>query len=69
MSWPSHYTAFLEAGLIDTLTVLGSARGWQDLLDSSRLGVAGPAARAWRFIVENVRGSPIFFFFFFFFFF
>jgi hypothetical protein len=37
--------------------VLGGARGWHDLLDSGRLGVAGPAARAWRFIVENVRAK------------
>jgi hypothetical protein len=45
----------LEAGLLDALTALGGARGWQDLLKSGRLGVTGPAARAWRFIVENVR--------------
>ena len=52
----------IEAGLLDTLTVLGGARGWQDLLDSGRLGVTGPAARAWRFIVENVRAmaNPLF---------
>ena len=52
----------LEAGLLDALTVLGGARGWQDLLDSGRLGVAGPAARAWRFISENVRAmaNPLF---------
>jgi len=52
----------IEAGLLDTLTVLGGARGWQDLLDSGRLGVTGPAARAWRFIVENVRAmaNPMF---------
>lgn len=52
----------LEAGLIDALTVLGGARGWQDLLDSGRLGVAGSAARAWRSIAENVRAmaNPLF---------
>jgi len=52
----------IEAGLLDTLTALAGARGWQDLLDSGRLGVTGPAARAWRFIVENVRAmaNPLF---------
>jgi hypothetical protein len=52
----------IDAGLLDALTVLGGARGWQDLLDSGRLGVTGPAARAWRFIVENVRAmaNPLF---------
>jgi hypothetical protein len=32
----------IEAGMLDTLTVLGGARGWQDLLGSGRLGVMGP---------------------------
>jgi hypothetical protein len=52
----------LDAGLLDALTVLGGARGWQDLLDSGRLGMAGPAARAWRSIAENVRAmaNPLF---------
>jgi len=52
----------LEAGLLDALTALGGARGWQDLLESGRFGVTGPAARAWRFIVENVRSmaNPMF---------
>jgi hypothetical protein len=52
----------IEAGLLDTLTVLGGARGWQDLLDSGRLGVTSRAARAWRFIAENVRAmaNPLF---------
>jgi hypothetical protein len=52
----------LEAGLLDALTVLGGARGWQDLLDSGRLGVAGPGAVAWRFVAENVRAmaNPLF---------
>ena len=45
----------IETGLLDALTVLGGARSWQDLLESGRPGVTGPAARAWRFIVENVR--------------
>jgi hypothetical protein len=41
--------------LLDTLTQLGGARGWQDLLQSGRLGVAGQDARTWRFIIDNVR--------------
>jgi hypothetical protein len=45
----------LESSMLDALTVLGGAKGWQDLLDSGRLGVAGPAARAWRVIAEKVR--------------
>src|SRR5262245_609948 len=45
----------LDAALLNALTALGGATGWQDLLDSGRLGVAGPGARAWRFIAENVR--------------
>jgi hypothetical protein len=44
-----------DSGLLDALTALGGARGWQDLLDSGRLAVAGRGAWAWRFIVENVR--------------
>ena len=44
-----------DSGLVDALTALGGARGWQDLLDSGRLAVAGRGAWAWRFIVENVR--------------
>lgn len=47
----------LESSTLDALTVLGGAKGWQDLLDSGRLGVAGPAARAWRFIAEKVRDT------------
>lgn len=52
----------LEAGMLDALTALGGARGWQGLLESGRLGVAGPAVHAWRFIVENVRSmaNPLF---------
>jgi hypothetical protein len=52
----------LEAGLLDALTVLGGASGWHDLLDSGRPGIIGPAARAWRFIAENVRAmaNPLF---------
>jgi hypothetical protein len=43
------------ATLLDTLTQLGGAKGWQDLLQSGRLGVAGQDARTWRFIIDNVR--------------
>jgi hypothetical protein len=52
----------LEAGLLDALTVLGGARGWQNLLDGGRLGVAGRGAVAWRFVAENVRAmaNPLF---------
>jgi hypothetical protein len=52
----------LEAGLLDALTAQGGARGWQNLLESGRPGLTGPAARAWRFIVENVRSmaNPLF---------
>jgi hypothetical protein len=52
----------LEAAMLDALTSLGGARGWQDLLESGRLGVTGPAVRAWRFIAENVRSmaNPLF---------
>ena len=52
----------LEAAMLDALTLLGGARGWQDLLESGRLGVTGPAVRAWRFIAENVRSmaNPLF---------
>jgi hypothetical protein len=45
----------LEANLLDALTVVGGAKGWQDLLESERLGVAGREAWAWRFIINNVR--------------
>ena len=41
--------------LLDALTQLGGARGWQDLLETRRLGVAGRDARNWRFIINNVR--------------
>jgi hypothetical protein len=41
--------------LLDTLTLLGGAKGWQDLLESGRLGVAGGDARTWRFVINNVR--------------
>jgi hypothetical protein len=52
----------LESGLLDALTALGGARGWQDLLESGRFGMTGPAARAWRFIAGNVRemANPLF---------
>lgn len=45
----------LEAGMLDALTALGGARGWQDLLESGSFGVAGRGAYAWRFIANNVR--------------
>lgn len=41
--------------LLDALTQLGGAKGWQDLLESGRLGVAGRVARTWRFVINNVR--------------
>jgi len=44
-----------EANLLDALTVVGGAKGWQDLLESERLGVAGREVWAWRFIINNVR--------------
>ena len=50
-----HQGVFAGVNLLDTLTQLGGAKGWQDLLDSRRLGVAGHDARAWRYIINNVR--------------
>lgn len=50
-----HQGFFTRDNLLDTLTQLGGAKGWQDLLESKRLGVAGQDARAWRFIIHNVR--------------
>jgi hypothetical protein len=44
-----------DEALIQTLTQLGGARGWQDLLESGRLGVRGNEARMWRSIIRNVR--------------
>jgi len=41
--------------LLETLTQLGGAKGWQDLLESGRLGVSGRDARTWRFVSNNVR--------------
>ena len=41
--------------LLETLTQLGGAKGWQDLLESGRLGVSGRDARTWRFVINNVR--------------
>ena len=52
---------WVDNSLLDTLTALGGAREWQHLLESGRLGVAGPDARTWRAIVQNVRemsGNP-----------
>ena len=44
-----------DEALIQTLTQLGGAKGWQDLLESGRLGVRKNEARMWRFIIRNVR--------------
>jgi hypothetical protein len=41
--------------LIQTLTQLGGARGWQDLLESGRLGVRENEARMWRSVIRNVH--------------
>jgi hypothetical protein len=41
--------------LLDAVTQLGGAKGWQDLLDSGRLGVKDGEARTWRYIINNVR--------------
>jgi hypothetical protein len=41
--------------LLDALTQVGGARGWQDLLESGRLGVADRDARAWQAIIQSVR--------------
>jgi hypothetical protein len=41
--------------LLDAVTQLGGAKGWQDLLDSGRLGVKDGEARRWRYIINNVR--------------
>jgi hypothetical protein len=46
---------FAESTLLDALTQLGGAKGWQDLLESGRPGVAGRDARIWRGIIQNVR--------------
>ena len=46
---------FAGSTLLDALTQLGGAKGWQDLLESGRLGVAGRDARGWRGIIQNVR--------------
>jgi hypothetical protein len=41
--------------LIVTLTQLGGAKGWQDLLESGRLGVRENEARMWQRIIRFVR--------------
>ncbi len=41
--------------LIVTLTQLGGAKGWQDLLESGRLGVRENEARIWQRIIRFVR--------------
>ena len=49
-----HYGNADEA-LIVTLTQLGGAKGWQDLLESGRFGVRENEARLWQFVIRNVR--------------
>jgi len=44
-----------DEAVIVTLTQLGGAKGWQDLLESGRLGVRENEARMWRSIIRNVR--------------
>jgi hypothetical protein len=51
----AHQGAFPRADLLDALTQLGGAKGWQDLVESRRLGVARSDARTWRFVINNVR--------------
>jgi hypothetical protein len=46
---------WVDNNLLDALTALGGAKGWQDLLESGRLGVAGRDATSWRTIVQTVR--------------
>ena len=53
--WELEHRGFAGTSLLDALTQIGGAKGWQDLLESGRLGVAGPHARAWRVIIDNVR--------------
>ena len=52
---------WVDNNTLDTLTSLGGTRGWEELLNSGRLSVAGPDARTWRAIVQSVRemsGNP-----------
>ena len=44
-----------DEALIVTLTQLGGAKGWQDLLESGRLGVRENEARMWQRIIRFVR--------------
>ncbi len=44
-----------DESLIVTLTQLGGAKGWQDLLESGRLGVRENEARMWQRIIRFVR--------------
>jgi hypothetical protein len=44
-----------DESLIVTLTQLGGAKGWQDLLESGRLGVRENEARMWHRIIRFVR--------------
>jgi hypothetical protein len=52
---------WVDQSLLDTLTSLGGARAWQQLLETGQLGVGGRDARTWRAIIQNVRemsGNP-----------
>lgn len=44
-----------DEALLVTLTQLGGAKGWQDLLESGRLGVRENEARIWQRIIRFVR--------------
>src|SRR6476620_5085829 len=44
-----------DEALIVTLTQLGGAKGWQDLLESGRLGVRENEAHMWQRIIRFVR--------------
>jgi hypothetical protein len=44
-----------DESLIVTLTQLGGAKGWQDLLESGRLGFRENEARMWHRIIRLVR--------------
>src|SRR4029079_9578855 len=47
-----------DEALIQTLTQLGGAKGWQDLLESGRLGVRKHEARMWGFIIQTRSDQP-----------
>ena len=44
-----------DDALVMTLTQLGGAKGWQDLLESGRLGVRENEARMWQRLIRLVR--------------